>query len=76
MKNLDQEMTTLFLTQESSQILEQLKRTMNLFLQALFNLNSVFKKWIEKHTQKLRRQISKVQMLVSQSTQKINLNLS
>jgi hypothetical protein len=73
MKNLDQEMTTLFLTQESSQILEQLKRTMNLFLQALFNLNSVFKKWIEKLTPKLRRQISKVQMLVSQSTQKINL---
>jgi hypothetical protein len=73
MKNLDQEITTLFLTQESSQILEQLKRTMNLFLQALFNLNSVFKKWIEKLTPKLRRQISKVQMLVSQSTQKINL---
>jgi predicted translin family RNA/ssDNA-binding protein len=73
MKNLDQEMKTLFLTQESSQILEQLKRTMNLFLQALFNLNSVFKKWIEKLTPKLRRQISKVQMLVSQSTQKINL---
>lgn len=73
MKNLDQEMTTLFLTQESSQILEQLKKTMNLFLQALFNLNSVFKKWIEKLTPKLRRQISKVQMLVSQSTQKINL---
>jgi hypothetical protein len=73
MKNLDQEMKTLFLTQESSQILEQLKKTMNLFLQALFNLNSVFKKWIEKLTPKLRRQISKVQMLVSQSTQKINL---